>query len=568
MNGWCWSNPVPQGNTISSMCGRSPSDVWLAGGGGTLMHWDGTAWSLVPTGTSYDLKDVWCSPGGSIWVVGDWSVLRLSNGVVTNLTPPGTDTVYFDAVSGTTENDVWIGARFDTALHWDGTKLTQMHRSSLNPLDGNTYFYDVLARARNDVWFASATTTYHYDGANFTEEPLVGYDIRSIGPKHLWWVAGDSLLESTDQGVFTWSDQTSGPWQKVSTQLKNSGGAFTLVGPSSQDLWTIPDPFGELLHWDGTTWSTFNKDVYDWRCGYAPDDNHVLVGGNGGRLARLATTPATVTARALVDEGRGWGLPNFTGIWSSADGDVQAVPGPYRLTADGWTLAPVTGSIPSVTAIWGSSANDVWAVGLEGNAAHFDGHSWSTVDTGLPKVDSSTLFAITGTGPADVWAVGRLGMVAHYDGTKWKGAVAAGVSDLNAVWTGTPGDVWAVGANGAIQHYTTAGGWTVSGISGATFSSVWGAGPSDIWAGEPLGTMWHWNGNKWASTELVQGFYALAGRASNDVWAAGRTGTVLHWNGTAWTSFSSTNEDLHALWVGPAGDVWMAGTGGTILRHH
>jgi len=80
--------------------------------------------------------------------------------------------------------------------------------------------------------------------------------------------------------------------------------------------------------------------------------------------------------------------------------------------------------------------------------------------------------------------------------------------------------------------------------------------------------MWHWNGNKWALTQLAQGLYALAGRASNDVWAAGRAGTVLRWDGTPWSSFSSTNEDLHALWVGPAGDVWMAGTAGTILRHH
>src|SRR5262245_21330017 len=59
---WCWSNPLPQGNGITSMCGFSASDVWAVGSGGTLLHWDGTRWSLVPTGTSVDLRDVWCSP--------------------------------------------------------------------------------------------------------------------------------------------------------------------------------------------------------------------------------------------------------------------------------------------------------------------------------------------------------------------------------------------------------------------------------------------------------------------------------------------------------------------------
>ena len=119
--GWCWSNPLLHGNSISSMCGRSLSDVSAVGSGATVLHWDGTRWSDIPTGlvvgTSPGLYDVWCSPGESVWAVGEGAVLRLRNGVVTNLTPPGTDIFRFLSVGGTAEDDVWIGASEEIALH-------------------------------------------------------------------------------------------------------------------------------------------------------------------------------------------------------------------------------------------------------------------------------------------------------------------------------------------------------------------------------------------------------------------------------------------------------------------
>ena len=105
---WCCSNPLPQGNRLASMCGRSASDVWAAGDGGTLLHWDGTSWSRIATGTTADLADIWCAPGGEVWTVGQEKVLRLSGGVVSNLAPPPTaaDTLYYWSVTGTPEGEI------------------------------------------------------------------------------------------------------------------------------------------------------------------------------------------------------------------------------------------------------------------------------------------------------------------------------------------------------------------------------------------------------------------------------------------------------------------------------
>ena len=67
------------------------------------------------------------------------------------------------SVGGTAEDDVWIGAEPGIAYRWDGARLTQMFSG-----DASGGIYDVLARARDDVWFAGSLTTYHYDGLDDT----------------------------------------------------------------------------------------------------------------------------------------------------------------------------------------------------------------------------------------------------------------------------------------------------------------------------------------------------------------------------------------------------------------
>jgi photosystem II stability/assembly factor-like uncharacterized protein len=47
--------------------------VWAVGSNGTLLHWDGagSAWSVVPSGTTRHLYSVWGSGPRDVWAVGD-----------------------------------------------------------------------------------------------------------------------------------------------------------------------------------------------------------------------------------------------------------------------------------------------------------------------------------------------------------------------------------------------------------------------------------------------------------------------------------------------------------------
>lgn len=67
--------------TINAVWGPSKDDVWIAGAGGRVRHWNGTAWSLAAVSITKfpltnDLHAVWGKPKGEMWIVGDGIVLR------------------------------------------------------------------------------------------------------------------------------------------------------------------------------------------------------------------------------------------------------------------------------------------------------------------------------------------------------------------------------------------------------------------------------------------------------------------------------------------------------------
>jgi hypothetical protein len=50
--------------------GRKSNDVWAVGQNGTILHWDGTSWKSVVSGTIYDLDGIWGSATNDAWAVG------------------------------------------------------------------------------------------------------------------------------------------------------------------------------------------------------------------------------------------------------------------------------------------------------------------------------------------------------------------------------------------------------------------------------------------------------------------------------------------------------------------
>jgi hypothetical protein len=72
-----WQNPLPQGNSLHGVWGSSPSDVFAVGDAGTILHYNGTSWSIMTSGTTCSLSDIWGSSSTDVFAVGhDGTILH------------------------------------------------------------------------------------------------------------------------------------------------------------------------------------------------------------------------------------------------------------------------------------------------------------------------------------------------------------------------------------------------------------------------------------------------------------------------------------------------------------
>jgi hypothetical protein len=60
---------------LKSVWGSGSKDVWAVGDGrflsdGVLLHYDGTSWTWLSSGTTNPLYGVWGTSAGDVWAVG------------------------------------------------------------------------------------------------------------------------------------------------------------------------------------------------------------------------------------------------------------------------------------------------------------------------------------------------------------------------------------------------------------------------------------------------------------------------------------------------------------------
>ena len=67
-----WSRDISTTETIEKVWGSSPEDVWFVGSGGSIVHYDGSGFTRMESGTELNIYDIW---GGYNAAGGDWEIL-------------------------------------------------------------------------------------------------------------------------------------------------------------------------------------------------------------------------------------------------------------------------------------------------------------------------------------------------------------------------------------------------------------------------------------------------------------------------------------------------------------
>lgn len=152
--------------TPRSIHGFGANDVWItgghdtstlgSGGGGFVLHFNGTVWSGTLLLGSSGWDAIWGAASYDIWLGGGEGQLRHFDGQTwSGYSLP--DSVFINHISGNATNDVHaIGAAIPggvltfTYYRWDGSAWTR--ETSHSPGDGSTGFYGGAAIFRGQVY--------------------------------------------------------------------------------------------------------------------------------------------------------------------------------------------------------------------------------------------------------------------------------------------------------------------------------------------------------------------------------------------------------------------------------
>jgi len=317
---WCpVSTPHDVRLGLSSIWGSGPNDVWAVGAGGSVLHWDGSAWTSASVGTAQSLYAVWGSGPSDVWAVSSPNAIFHTTGAAngaldwsraTDIADPVVDTgsrgKLVRAVWGTSPSDVWVGGdnitRKGSSAQWGGWRTSVA--------DGGASWTQISKTPINAIWGSGPA------------------DIWVVGPSSKGIAYGGSSSAHTDGSL---GDDGLPVWTAFDTQASDVLLAVWGSGPA--DVWTVGER-GTIRH--------FTTGAERWS---------------------IVPSPTTVTLR---------------GLWGSGPSDVWAVGDEGTvLHYDGTTWSAATaafppGAKPQLFGVWGSGPSDVWAVG-GGIVLHYSG---------------------------------------------------------------------------------------------------------------------------------------------------------------------------------------------------
>ena len=562
--GWCWSNPWPLGNALQAVWVFSPTDVWMGGDAGTIVHFDGARWTRTPHAGSDTISAFWGSGPSDLWAAGALGALLHWNGTSWSSFSITSPVVSFAALWGSGPNDVWAAGLNGTLYWWDG--------QSWSPAPSGTSgtIWSLWGSGTNDVWAALTSGGFlHFDGNGWhnVASPTTG------GIYSIWGSAASDVWACTSNKILHY-DGTS--WTVQKTGLVNAvSGINSLWGTGSSDVWAVLGPISmsdpQLAHWDGQTWTVIPS------LGFVPlaGISHMagssatdvwLVGGtiihsDGVQFQEVMTT-ATLTVNTLSSIA----MVGPDDIWANGtSGFIR-----HQATG-GWKAAPSFDPFTGIHLVWAAGPNDLWAFTnssgpspIPTKLARWNGTSWSSAKDVAPIFYDPT--AAWGASADDVWIAGSaaLHLVA---GTP---TLYQFVDAPNDVWGSGPSDVWMVGGGQSIEHWDGQT-WTSTGGSlDFNYYGVWGSSDHDVWLVGDDGAIKHFDGQTW--TAVNSGVYSrlndVWGTGSSDAWIVGDSGVILHWDGKAWSaSPSGTVRNLARITGAATGEAWVVGAGGAVLHH-
>ncbi len=270
------------------------------------------------------------------------------------------------------------------------------------------------------------------------------------------------------------SQAISGDWEPVAAPSTNS---YSCIWVNTADDIFIGTTAGEILHYDGTTWSRmYTATTSGIQDIWASSSTDVFAAAGNGTILHYGGVGSAWTK---MNTGTGY---HMMSVWGSSPNDVYALGSYFDAKIfhyDGTAWSEIAGSYPgTLTNLWGTSADNVYAVGTSGRILHFDGSAWSA----MTSKTSYSLQDIWGSAANDIYAVGDCGTIVHFNGTAWSVVTTFNPGMLYGVWLNAADDVYAAGSGGEIRHFDGTNWSTMVSGTASGLSGVGGSGAGNVYA--------------------------------------------------------------------------------------
>lgn len=174
-DGITWTRqPGTESLQLRDIWGARPDDLWVVGGFGESLHWDGRAFARVAALATWSFTRVTGTAADDVWGYG-LTVAHWNGAAWSEVRAPCPGAV----LAARARDDVWV-AGDGCFSRWDGARW-----AFVSPAPSFSELTDLLVLGDRDVWAVGVENSHasikHYDGSSWTETvPHLEVDLRAI----------------------------------------------------------------------------------------------------------------------------------------------------------------------------------------------------------------------------------------------------------------------------------------------------------------------------------------------------------------------------------------------------
>jgi hypothetical protein len=161
------------GASVSRIWGRNSRDLYFVGRQGSVVHFDGTSWQKLESGTAVDFKDIW-------GITDEQRILAVASSVQeTKIVSLANQSVISSISWPLALRSVWISPASVAYLSGTGAVWKQKDSSwqEIEGLPDTVFFAAIRGNGENDI-FLNAGALAHYNGKSWHQYSEIPSEIR------------------------------------------------------------------------------------------------------------------------------------------------------------------------------------------------------------------------------------------------------------------------------------------------------------------------------------------------------------------------------------------------------